>query len=330
VARERIQKLIARAGVCSRRDAEVLIREGRVTVNGQVATLGSQADLDRDAVKVDGKRLKAPEPSRTFLLYKPAKVMTTTDDPEGRPTVLDYFRGKVPQRIFPIGRLDFHSEGLVLLTNDGELALRVAHPRYGVLREYVVKVRRVPDRRAVERLQRGTVLDGQRVVPREVGLVRATPTGANSWWRVVVGEGKTHEVREMFMRIGHPVQRLVRVAIGSLRDPKLRPGTWRELSGEEIEMLRRPEGRGRRESHARTEGSGVHAQGGDLRAGQAGRGGRTGARRDGDRQAGVERKPARVIAQGNRRGAERSLDPEPVPGRRRIRAPARRRRAPTG
>jgi len=330
VAVERIQKLIARAGVCSRRDAEALIREGRVTVNGAVATLGSQADPERDAIKVDGKRLKPPEVLRTFLFYKPVKVMTTTDDPDGRPTVLDYFRGKVPQRIFPVGRLDFHSEGLVLLTNDGELAMRVAHPRYGVLREYVAKVKGVPDQRAVERLQRGTVLEGRRVVPKEVALVRTTPTGANSWWKVVVGEGKTHEVREMFSRIGHPVQRLVRVAIGPLRDAKLRPGTWRELSDEEIEMLRRPGGRGRREGHARAEGSGVHAQGGRLRAGQADRGGRKGARRDGNRQAGVQREPAGVVAQGHRRGAKGALDREPLSGRRRVRTPARHRRAPGG
>jgi len=326
---ERLQKLIARAGVCSRRDAEVMIRERRVTVNGEVAHLGSQADLEKDSVKVDGKRLAAPEKLRTFLFYKPPKVMTTTDDPEGRPTVLEYFR-RINERIFPVGRLDFHSEGLVLLTNDGELALRVAHPRYGVLREYVAKVKGVPEARDVERLQRGTLLEGQRVVPKEVVHIRTTPSGMNSFWRVVVGEGKTHEVREMFHRIGHPVQRLVRVAIGPLSDPKLRPGTWRELSEEEVELLRHGGGRGRREGHARAEGSGVHAQGGHLRAGQAGGRGGAGAGRDGDRQAGVQRKPARVVAQGPGRRREGPPEPEPLSGRGRVRAAPRPRRAPRG
>ena len=131
--------------------------------------------------------------------------------------------------MFPVGRLDYHSEGLVLLTNDGDLALRVAHPRYGVLREYMVKVRACPTT-ATRAAAAGTVIEGQKVVPHEVALVRVTATGINSWWKVVVGEGKTHEVREMFKRLGHPVQRLVRVAIGPLRDPELRPGTWRELT----------------------------------------------------------------------------------------------------
>jgi 23S rRNA pseudouridine2605 synthase len=301
VAPERIQKLIAQAGVCSRRDAEALIREGRVTVNGQVAELGAQADLTVDAIKVDGKRLKAAATLRYLLLYKPPGVMTTTSDPEGRKTVLDMLGGKVRERVYPVGRLDYHSEGLVVLTNDGEFALRLAHPRYGVLREYLAKVKGVPDNRDREQLAQGAFLDGQRVVPHVIELQRTTPTGANSWWRVVVGEGKTHEVRELFLRVGHPVQRLIRCAIGGLRDSSLRVGEWRELTGDEIDLLRRGGVQTRRSAHGRTAGSGVHEEGQHLRAGQAHRGGRARARSEGHRQAGVQRKPARELTKGPRR-----------------------------
>ena len=270
---ERLQKLIARAGVASRREAEVFIREGRVTVNGRRAALGDQADPAVDSVKVDGKRLKPPETFRYILLYKPDGVVTTTEDPEGRPTVLDLLGRKIGERLFPVGRLDYHSEGLIILTNDGEFALRVAHPRYGVLREYLAKVKGVPDDTDRTKLARGTLLEGHRVVPHELVMVRPTASGMNSWWRIAVGEGKTHEVREMFLRIGHPVQRLMRVAIGSVRDESLRPGQWRELDSEEIESLRRGGREVGRRTYARTGGAGVHPQAGRVRAGKADRGG---------------------------------------------------------
>lgn len=298
---ERLQKLIARAGVCSRREAEELIREGRVTVNGRTAELGDQADLGTDSVKVDGKRLKPPQRLRYILLHKPRGFVTTTEDPQGRATVLDLLGGKVAERIFPVGRLDYHSEGLVILTNDGEFALRVAHPRYGVLREYMAKVRGVPDGDDLARLQKGAVVEGQRVVPHEIELTRPTASGMNSWWRVVVGEGKTHEVREMFKRVGHPVQRLIRSAIGELRDASLGPGQWRELREDEIDGLRFGARQGGRQDNARNQGAGVHPEAGRLRAGQAHRGGAAGARGQRHRQAGVERKPARNVAKGPRR-----------------------------
>lgn len=300
MALERVQKLIARAGVCSRREAEGRIREGRVTINGRVAELGDQADPASDAIKVDGKRLKAEPPAQYLLINKPVGVVTTTDDPEGRTTVIDLIRPKVGGRLFPVGRLDYASEGLVLLTNDGDLAMKVAHPRFGVLREYMAKVRGVPDAGARRKLAAGLVIDGQKVVPHEVEFLRVTPSGQNSWWKVVVGEGKTHEVREMFKRLGHPVQRLIRTAIGPLRDAELRPGGFRELTETELDLLRRG-GQPPRRRDERTTGAGVHPQARGVRAGQAHRGGAAGARGQRHRQAGVERKPARDLAKGPRR-----------------------------
>lgn len=292
MALERVQKIIAQAGLASRREAEEWIREGRVTVNGQVISLGAKADPEKDAIKVDGKRLKLGRRLRYVLLYKPPGVVTTSDDPEGRTTVIDLVKSKVRERVFPVGRLDYHSEGLILLTNDGELAYRLGHPRYGVLREYLVKVKGVPDDKDVAKLKKGTVIEGKRVVPKEVDLVRTTPKQVNSWWRVVVGEGKTHEVREFFLRIGHPVQRLIRVAIGPLRDEKLKAGAFRDLIPEEVDALYRAVGGkpAKEASHGRTASSRLHQEAGRVRAGQTHRGGAARARGPGHRQAGLKRK----------------------------------------
>ncbi len=293
-----MQKIIARAGLVSRREAEALIREGRVTVNGQVIELGAKADPFKDSIKVDGKRLKLDRRLRYVLLYKPQGVVTTAEDPEGRTTVVDLVRSKVHERVFPVGRLDYHSEGLLLLTNDGELAYRLAHPRYGVLREYLVKVKGVPDDKDVTKLKKGTVIEGKRVVPKEVALVRTTPKGLNSWWRVVVGEGKTHEVREFFLRVGHPVQRLIRVAVGPLRDDKLKAGAFRDLTPQEVDALYKavglkPAGEA---SHGRTTSTGLHSQARRVRAGKTHRGGTARAGGAGNRQAGLQRKPPRHLA----------------------------------
>jgi len=238
MADERIQKLIARAGVCSRREAERLIAEGRVTVNGRVAGLGDQADGERDHIKLDGKLLRRPEPLRYVLLYKPREVMTTCDDPEERTTVVDLVRPRFRERLFPVGRLDYHSEGLIILTNDGELTERVTHPRHGVVREYHVKIRGDLDEGQLKKLLGGTVVDGRRVQPRTARRVSATPGGASTWWRIEVTEGRTHEVRELFFRAGHHVQRLRRTAIGPLRDQRLRPGDFRELTDGEVSALK--------------------------------------------------------------------------------------------
>ena len=234
---ERVQKLIAHSGLCSRRQADELVREGRVTVNGRVAQPGDRADAAVDHVKVDGKLLSRAETMRYLLLYKPPAVMTTCDDPEGRTTVVDLVRPVVKERVYPVGRLDYQSEGLLLLTNDGELAARVSHPRYGVVREYLAKVRGDLDERELEALLKGTVIDGRRVVPRSARR-RFLTRGGNSWWQVEITEGRTHEVRELFFRVGHRVQRLRRTAIGPIRDDALRPGDFRFLDEGEVDALR--------------------------------------------------------------------------------------------
>jgi pseudouridine synthase len=238
MAEERLQKVIARSGLCSRREADQMIADGRVTVDGQPAAIGQKVDPETVHIKVDGRRLKPPQASRYLLLYKPRGVMTTCDDPEGRPTVLDIVRSQIRERVFPVGRLDYHSEGLLMLTNDGWLADRIAHPRHGLIREYLVKVRGDLSEDEQRRLMEGTVVDGAKVKPRSVRRDGGRRGGTSSWWRVEVTEGRTHEVRELFFHVGHPVQRLRRTAIGPLRDDSLRAGEFRTLSASEIEALR--------------------------------------------------------------------------------------------
>lgn len=237
---ERLQKIIAHAGVASRREAEEMIRTGRVTVNGRVVTeLGTKADSGRDHVKVDGKLIVRAEDHVYILLYKPKEVMTTVEDPEGRRTVIDLVRG-VRERIYPVGRLDFHSEGLVLLTNDGELAYKVSHPTHGSVKTYNVKVRGVPDERLLDKLRRGITLEGKRTLPCEITRIKTTGRSSdegNSWVEVKLREGRTQQIRKMFKAVGHPVTKLKRVAIGPISDPKLSPGVWRELTKLEVKML---------------------------------------------------------------------------------------------
>jgi 23S rRNA pseudouridine2605 synthase len=237
---ERLQKIIAHAGFASRREAEAMIREGRVTVNGRVVTeLGSKADPVRDHVKVDGKLITKPEDHRYILLYKPKEVMTTVVDPQGRRTVIDLIKG-VRERIYPVGRLDFHSEGLILLTNDGDLAFKVSHPKHGSVKTYHVKVRGVPEERIVAKLERGITIDGKRTLPCEIARMKTTGRGddeGNSWYEVKLREGRTQQIRKMFQAVGHPVSKLRRVAIGPLSDPRLTPGDYRELTSKEVKML---------------------------------------------------------------------------------------------
>jgi len=233
---ERLQKLIAASGRCSRRQAEELIRSGRVRVNGRIARLGDKADPEEDHIKIDNRLLKAAEKKRYLLMYKPRRVMTTCNDPEERRTVLDILGNTFSERVYPVGRLDYHSEGLLLLMNDGELAARITHPKYGLIREYRVRIRGDLDDGELRRLRRGAHVDGVRVIPKAVQRERGTREG-NSWWRIEVGEGRTHEVRELFFRIGHPVQRLRRTAIGPIRDDRIAPGQFRELTGSEVRNL---------------------------------------------------------------------------------------------
>jgi 23S rRNA pseudouridine2605 synthase len=237
---ERLQKIIAHAGVASRREAEEMIRTGRVTVNGRVVTeLGTKADPGSDHVKVDGKLIAHAEDHVYILLYKPKEVMTTVEDPEGRRTVIDLVRG-IRERIYPVGRLDYHSEGLVLLTNDGDLAYKVSHPTHGSVKTYNVKVRGVPDERILDKLRRGITLEGKRTLPCEITRIKTTGRGndeGNSWVEVKLREGRTQQIRRMFKAVGHPVTKLKRVAIGPISDPKLSPGVWRELTKFEVKML---------------------------------------------------------------------------------------------
>jgi len=246
VSEDRLQKILSRAGIASRRKAEELIREGLVTINGRVAELGEKADPERDAIKVDGKRVQLSHEHRYLLLNKPKGYMSTLSDPEGRPTVIDFVPPGMRRALVPVGRLDFNTEGLLLLTDDGEFAQRIAHPRYGSTKTYEVKVKGIPGEAQLDRLRTGIVLDGRRTAPAKITSRSFKPAGArrrgepeseNSWWMVELTEGRTRQIREMFLHVGHPVQKLRRVAIGSLRDPRLPLGALRELTGQEVQRL---------------------------------------------------------------------------------------------
>jgi 23S rRNA pseudouridine2605 synthase len=204
-----------------------------------VAKSGEKADPGTAHIKVDGRVLKAPETHRYLLLYKPRGVMTTCDDPEERKTVLDIVRPVVRERVYPVGRLDYHSEGLLILTNDGELAAHVAHPRYGVVREYLARIRGDLTTPEYHKLMRGTEVGGRRVKPQRAKRDSKARGGKSTWWRIEITEGRTHEVRELFFTAGHPVQRLRRTAIGPLRDDTLKPGDFRTITENELKALRK-------------------------------------------------------------------------------------------
>jgi 23S rRNA pseudouridine2605 synthase len=235
---ERLQKILSRSGVASRRAAERLMAEGRVTVNGEtVRELGTKADLATDDVRVDGVRVKAPRESVYLVLNKPKGVVTTRRDPEGRQTVMDL----VPPvaGLFPVGRLDVTTEGLILLTNDGDFAERVAHPRYEVPRIYHAKVRGAPAPETLARLRRGVYVEGEKLA---VDQARVLEAGNNSWLELRLHEGKHHEVRRLLEAVGHPVSKLKRVGLGPLSVRGLDPGEFRSLTPGEIEALRRGKG----------------------------------------------------------------------------------------
>jgi 23S rRNA pseudouridine2605 synthase len=242
---ERLQKILSRAGISSRRAGEQLMLDGRVTVNGTtVRELGTKADASHDDIRVDGRRVKLAERPRYLLLNKPRGYVTTRSDPEHRPTVLDLLGG-VREYVYPVGRLDFDSEGLLLLTNDGDLAARLTHPRHGVPRIYQARVRGTPDTHDLDRLAKGVTFEGVRTHAAAVRLLsppgRTAPrseTGVTALLEVTLTEGRNRQVRRMCEAIGHPVMLLTRVAIGPLRDPRLRLGHWRELTGREVEQLR--------------------------------------------------------------------------------------------
>lgn len=238
----RIQKLIASSGLSSRRQAEDWIREGRVEVNGRVAVLGTRADPERDSVKVDGRRVRPPSGARTYLLLnKPKGYVTAVSDPSRRDTVLDLVPRALRRAIKPVGRLDVQTEGLLLLTDDGDLARLVTHPSVGCPKEYLVKVSGVPGDEKLARLRAGIHLDGVRTRPCEIRRLRTTEARGegNAWLSVVLKEGRSRQIRRMFESIGHPVSKLRRVAIGPVRDERLPLGAVRALSPREVELLRR-------------------------------------------------------------------------------------------
>jgi len=237
---ERLQKVLAHAGVASRRAAERLITEGRVSVNGTVVTeLGTKVDPAKDAVKVDGKRIAAPPSGRTYLaLHKPRGVVTTLRDPEGRPTVKDFLRG-IKARVYPVGRLDYDSEGLLIVTDDGALARDLMHPSRGVEKTYLAKVKGQPEPEVILRLTRGLPLDGRRTGPARVRIVRR---GDNAWIEITIGEGRNRQVRRMFQAVGHPVLRLRRLGYGGVVLGRLPVGHLRPLTEAEVAELSRAAG----------------------------------------------------------------------------------------
>jgi pseudouridine synthase len=237
----RVQKLIAEAGLGSRREAEEWIREGRVEVNGKVAHLGDRADPGLDAVRLDGKRVRlAAGPKTYILLNKPRGYVTTVSDPQQRDTVLDLLPGGLRRGVKPVGRLDVQTEGLLLLSDDGDLARQVTHPSSGCEKEYVVKVSGVPAERDLERLRRGIRLEGRPTRPCRIERIATTRSAGegNSWLRVVLTEGRTRQIRRMLEIIGHPVSKLKRVAIGPIRDDGLPTGAHRRLADREVRALR--------------------------------------------------------------------------------------------
>ena len=227
--------------MASRRAADELIRQGRVTINGRVVTtLGTRADPAHDDIRVDGRRVRTSPTRRYLLLYKPRGVVSTRSDPQRRTTVVDLIaRAGVEGYFFPVGRLDYDSEGLILLTNDGEFAERVTHPRYQLERTYEAQVEGVPDERDLERLRRGVAIDGRRTAPARVTRLRVVPVrgGSQTVLEIVIHEGRNRQVRRMCDAIAHPVARLRRTRIGPVSGRGLKPGGLRDLTPAEVRAL---------------------------------------------------------------------------------------------
>ena len=235
MAEERLQKILSRAGVTSRRKAEDMIVQGRVSVNGAMVTeLGSKADLERDHIKVDGRLLRAPKRHTYIALNKPKECVTTVSDPEGRQTVMHLMRG-VRERVFPVGRLDYHSEGLLLLTNDGEFSNRLTAPASHVIKTYVVKTNGTLTQEQERIFREGIPLHGRKTSPAELKLIKP---GVNPWYEVKIAEGRQNQIRIMFKYFGRLVEKLRRVKIAFL-ELDLPPGRYRVLTPKEIERFRK-------------------------------------------------------------------------------------------
>ncbi len=236
MAQERLQKILSRAGVTSRRKAEALILEGRVAVNGKPVTeLGSKADLDLDHIKVDGKLLHPPKRLIYLALNKPANYVTTMSDPQGRPTVIDLIRG-VKERVFPVGRLDYHSEGLLFLTSDGEFASTLTAASSHVPKTYLVKINGLLTTEQEEQFRSGVPLEGRRTALAGLKLVRRAE---NPWYEVRLIEGRKNQIRMMFKHFGRLVEKLKRVRIGHVDLGPLKPGEFRHLLPAEVERFQR-------------------------------------------------------------------------------------------
>ncbi|MEX0802956.1 MAG: pseudouridine synthase [Candidatus Binatia bacterium] len=239
---ERLQKILARAGLASRREAERWILDGRVSINGTVVRkLGTQAEPSRDSIRVDGKRIKAAAEAIYLALHKPPGVITTLNDPQQRPDITRFLEPLGErQRVFPVGRLDFNSSGLILLTNDGELAQRLTHPRFGVKKLYHVKLSACPTEMELGKLRKGIRLEDGMAAPARVRVLEKLKK--NAWLEIEIHEGRNREVRRMFEALGYFVEKLIRVRIGAISLDRLAPGEIRPLMRTEIIKLKRAVG----------------------------------------------------------------------------------------
>ena len=274
MAAERLQKILAHAGVASRRKAEALIESGKVTVNGKVVReLGSKANLDEDLIQVDGRTIRETQDKVYYVLYKPAGCVTTLSDPEDRPTIKRYLE-HIPERVYPVGRLDYDVEGALIVTNDGDLAFSMMHPKFGVRRTYLAKVHGVPSPEQIERLRKGVRLEDGRARALEADLHSRTPK--NTWVRVVVAEGRQHLVKRLMEAAGTPVQKLHRADYGGIGVVGMRPGELRELTRAQVQLLRSQAGKKAEASvrprpvalPARRHGHGPPASGGRTQRGR--------------------------------------------------------------
>jgi len=235
----RLQKVLAEIGLASRRPAEEMIRQGRVTVNGRAARIGEKVDPSRDHIKVDGRRVALPSEKLYLLLHKPKNTVTTLEDPEGRPTVLSLVKEK-RARLFPVGRLDYDAEGFLLLTNDGDLAHRLSHPSFRIPRTYRVKVKGKPSPEEIRKLSRGISLEDGPTAPCRITFLRETRE--NAWMEMTLREGRNRQVKRMWEKMGYPVLKLKRVSFAGLALGNLQPGEYRALGPKELEKIRRMTG----------------------------------------------------------------------------------------